>query len=209
MHNMIRWLHGSMVFDRRVGAIARAIAPLMRPGERVLDIGCGSGQLAFRLLEFVKGMDIWGVETFMRPETEIPVLNYDGLRIPFADRVFDVSMLVDVLHHAEDPVAVLREARRVSRRAVVVKDHLRTGAWSHRILSFMDWVGNAPHGVDSKYHYFDTAEWSTMLGQARLDMASRSDHLGLYPWPASLIFERNYHFVAVLEPGPGVAGVRS
>jgi SAM-dependent methyltransferase len=46
-------------------------------------------------------------------------LLYDGLHIPFPDDSFDVVLLIFALHHADDPAAVLREARRVCRRHVI------------------------------------------------------------------------------------------
>ncbi len=200
MRKLIKRLHGTLVFDRRISAIADAIASHLRPGDRLLDIGCGSGQLAALLYERVRDLGITGVETLVREGTQIPVTHYDGRRLPFPGGSFDVSILVDVLHHADNALAVLDEARRVSRRAVIVKDHLRTSRWSHQVLSFMDWVGNAPHRVNSRYHYFDTAEWAQMLAGAGLRVVVRNGQLGLYPWPTSLLFERDYHFVALLEP---------
>jgi SAM-dependent methyltransferase len=202
MRGLIKWLHSSLVFRRRISAIADAIALHLRPGEQLLDIGCGSGQLAVLLRERLEDLHVRGVETLLRTRTQIPVTHYDGKRLPYPEAAFDVSILVDVLHHADDPLAVMKEARRVSRRAVIVKDHVRSGRWSHQVLSFMDWVGNAPHGVDSKYHYFDTREWAGILSGAGLRVVTRNEQLGLYPGPARALFERNYHFVAVLEPVP-------
>jgi len=200
VRELIKWLHGSLVFDRRISAIADAIGTHLRSGEQLLDIGCGSGRLAVLLRERIGNLQVTGVETSVRVGTPIQVTHYDGRRLPFPDGSFDVSLLVDVLHHAGDALAVLDEARRVSRRAVIVKDHLRAGWWSHRVLSFMDWVGNAPHGVDSRYHYFDTDEWARILSGAGLRVVVRNEQLGLYPWPVRMLFERNYHFLALLEP---------
>jgi SAM-dependent methyltransferase len=202
MRGLIKWLHSGLVFKRRISAIADAIALHLQPGEQVLDIGCGNGQLAVLLCDRLGDLHVSGIETFLRTRTQIPVTHYDGKRLPYPEAAFDVSILVDVLHHAADPLAVMKEARRVSRRVVIVKDHLRSGWLSHGVLSLMDWVGNAPHGVDSRYHYFDAGEWAQILCGAGLRMVARNERLGLYPWAARALFERNYHFVAVLEPMP-------
>ena len=58
----------------------------------------------------------------VRPETHVPVTPFDGEHLPFADGSFDAVILVDVLHHASDPLALMREALRVSRGLLVVKD---------------------------------------------------------------------------------------
>ena len=52
-------------------------------------------------------------------------------------------MLVDVLHHTDDPGILLSEARRVTRRAVVLKDHTRD-YMAGATLRLMDWGANAP-----------------------------------------------------------------
>ena len=68
-------------------------------------------------------------------------------------------MLVDVLHQTDDPMNLLREAVRVARQAIVIKDHLLQGAFAYPTLRFMDWVGNARHGVALPYNYWTPAEW--------------------------------------------------
>ena len=56
-------------------------------------------------------------------------------------------MIVDVLHHCNDPVSVLKECARVSKRWVLIKDHVSDSVYDEKILKFMDWVGNRAHGV--------------------------------------------------------------
>ena len=55
-------------------------------------------------------------------------------------------MFVDVLHHTDDPMVLLREAGRVASGFVLIKDHTQNGILAGRRLRFMDWVGNARHG---------------------------------------------------------------
>jgi hypothetical protein len=64
----------------------------------------------------------------------------------------------------------------------------------------MDWVGNAHHGVDLRYDYWTGNEWETAFREAGLVPTELRRHLGLYAWPARLLFERGLHFVARLEP---------
>lgn len=77
-----------------------------------------------------------------------PVVIYNGSTMPFADKSFDVSILVTVLHHIRDQVAVLQEARRVTRkRILVVEDlyhHPAGRIWTilrDRLLNF-EWFGH-------------------------------------------------------------------
>jgi ubiquinone/menaquinone biosynthesis C-methylase UbiE len=123
---------------------------------------------------------------------------FDGKRIPFDDDTFDAVTLVDVLHHADDPIQLLRESRRVSRRSVLIKDHTRTGILADATLRFMDRVGNARHGVALPYKYFSREEWDQAFAEVGLSIASWEKRLNLYPFPASVVFGRSLHFVAEL-----------
>jgi SAM-dependent methyltransferase len=117
-----------------------------------------------------------------------------------ADRAYDAVMLVDVLHHAEDPQLLLNEVARVAAKTVIIKDHL-TGAWlSHERLRLMDWVGNIGHGVPLRYAYWSPSEWAVGFQHARLREVERREHLGLYSVPLRWVFERQLHFVSRLIP---------
>jgi len=193
-------LHGAVVFDRRVTVLADRIAPLLPRNGRVLDIGAGDGTVATLLMERRPDVEIAGVDVLVRPETRIPVTEFDGLHAPFADGEFDATLLVDVVHHADDPHGLLREARRLAAQRVVIKDHTADGVLARPTLRFMDRVGNRRHGVALPYGYWTRREWDDALAAAKLRVESWNARLGLYPWPASLAFERSLHFVAALAP---------
>jgi SAM-dependent methyltransferase len=55
----------------------------------------------------------------LRPAGAAPCVAAAAQSLPFADRSFDAAMAVSTVHHWPDPVAGLREMRRVARRVVV------------------------------------------------------------------------------------------
>jgi SAM-dependent methyltransferase len=190
-----------LIFGRRVQALAENIAAMI-PDDvaSLLDVGCGDGTLARSIMERRSGLEATGVEIRARPRTAIPVREFDGRNLPFADRSHDVVMLVDVLHHAEEPTLLLREAARVAARAVIIKDHL-TGAWlSHERLRLMDWVGNIGHGVPLRYAYWSPEQWREAFRTAGLREVDRRERLGLYGPAIRWLFERRLHFVSQLFP---------
>jgi len=67
------------------------------------------------------------------------VETFDGKSIPYGDGSFDVVMFVDVIHHADQPMTLLREAARVARQAILIKDHLVEGTLAYLTLQLMDW----------------------------------------------------------------------
>jgi SAM-dependent methyltransferase len=165
----------------------------------VLDVGCGDGTLDSLMLGARPDVSIHGIDVLVRPETRIPVTQFDGNRIPFEDASFDAVLFVDVLHHTLDPLALMREASRVSRHCLVIKDHTRDGLLAGPTLRFMDWVGNAHHGVVLPYNYWPEWRWHAAFETLDLAVEQWIAEIGLYPWPANLLFDRHLHFVARLR----------
>lgn len=195
---MLANVHGKLIFGRRVRTLATAIADRLPRGARVLDVGCGSGDLAAMIMRLRPDISIEGIDVLVRPGTAIPVQAYDGAHIPFGDDAFDAAMVIDVLHHTDDPEAVLAEIARVA-PVVVVKDHLRDGIAARVTLRFMDWVGNAAHGVRLPYNYLSRREWNAIWAKLHLGASKFATRLALYPRPFSWLFDRGLHFVAVLS----------
>lgn len=198
--SVVERVHGEFVFGRRIRVLASHLAPMLPQGARVLDVGCGDGSLASLIMAKRPDVSLEGVDVLVRPHTSIPVRQFDGVRLPYDDASVDVAMFVDVLHHTADPMVMLREAARVARRGILIKDHLHHGLLAGLTLRFMDWVGNARHGVSLPYNYWRPSQWGDAFAALRMLPTKRVDRLGLYPPPASWLFDRALHFVALLEP---------
>ena len=95
---------------------ADALRPVT-PGGRVLDVGCGVGQVVGRLTE--AGCEAWGVDVSepniarARKFSERCQL-YDGQRLPFPDGHFDRVGALNVLEHVEAAEAFIAELVRVT-----------------------------------------------------------------------------------------------
>jgi SAM-dependent methyltransferase len=139
-----------------------------------------------------------GVDVLVRDDALIEVEAFDGERLPAAEDDFDVVLFVDVLHHTDHARPLLREARRVAKRWVVVKDHTRNGLLAGPTLRLMDRVGNARHGVALPFHYWSEATWHRVLAEEGFEIDRWQGSLGLYPFPSNLLFDRHLHFIARL-----------
>src|SRR5262245_60772997 len=88
-----------------------------RPGGRVLDVGCGVGQVVARLTE--AGYEAHGVDV-SEPNIERArkfserCQFYDGRKLPFPDQQFDSVGALNVLEHVEEPEAFVQELLRVT-----------------------------------------------------------------------------------------------
>jgi SAM-dependent methyltransferase len=191
-------LHDGYVVGRRVRVLADNLTGLIPPDASVLDIGCGDGVLGSVIATRRPDISLVGAEVLIRPHSRIPITTFDGLTLPFPDRAVDVTLLIDVVHHASDPYRLLAEAARVATTAVIIKDHYLRGLLARPTLAFMDRVGNARHGVALPFHYWTPNQWRDAFARMNATVRVESTRLGLYPAPARWIFERSLHFVALL-----------
>jgi SAM-dependent methyltransferase len=198
-------VHDALMYPRRVRALADHAARLIPPNALVLDVGTGDGQVAAALVTRRPDVQVRGLDVLVRATAAIDVAPFDGRVIPMADRSVDVVMLIDVLHHADDPLALLREGARVARSCIVLKDHVCDSRLARSILRFMDVVGNERHGVALPHNYWSSWQWSEAIDALRLARAVwRVGGLGIYPLPVSLVFGGRLHVLARLDV-PGLA----
>ncbi len=184
-------------------AMAEEVLTLLDLGgaERILDVGCGDGQIDQLILaQAANRPHIEGIDVLVRHDAHIPVKPFNGDVIPHPDAMFDAILFIDVLHHTNDPMTSLREALRVLKPAgaIILKDHTMNGLLAGPTLRFMDRVGNARHGVVLPYNYWTKRQWLAAFEELELKIDTWTTHLGLYPFPANLLFGRSLHFVAKL-----------
>lgn len=197
--SLLKAAHARLVFDRRARVLSEFLAAQIPAGSSVLDIGCGDGTIASLIAGQVPGLRIQGTEFAPRPTCRIDCVPFDGTHLPFPDASFDVCMFVDVLHHTHCIQELLAEASRVSRRLVLIKDHLSERPLDFQTLKIMDWVGNRPHGVVLPYNYQSRREWNDFFARAGLAVREWQDRVPVYSFPFSLAFGRGLHVIALLE----------
>src|SRR5438309_3830464 len=131
------------------------LLPRLAPDARVLDVGCGPGTITADLAARVPGGDVTAIDAAAdvlaqaRREAERRGLDNvrfdtgDVYRLDFADGTFDVVHAHQVLQHVTDPVAALREMRRVCRPGglVAVRDSDYGGfVWTPALPELDAWM---------------------------------------------------------------------
>ena len=127
--------------ESRAEFFACRFEPFLPPASQVLDIGGGWGFYSEPLKR--RGHHLTVLDVVKPGLQKSPVVVYDGGRFPFADKSFEVSLLVTMLHHVPDPTAIIREAGRVTRKFLVVVEDIYHHAfgrfwtvWRDRFYNF-------------------------------------------------------------------------
>ena len=120
-------------YDRFMGRYSTRLAPAfadfarVAAGQRVVDVGCGPGALTAELVKRLGPEAVAAVdpsEPFVAAARErfpgIDVREASAEELPFADGEFDSALAQLVVHFMADPVAGLREMKRVTRAGGVV-----------------------------------------------------------------------------------------
>ena len=191
--------HHRAIHLPRVRRVQQALGDLIAAGggaDSLLDVGCGDGTIALAVAHRLGSRRIVGVDTQLREQAHC----YDGGSLPFESKSFDVVLLADVLHHAHDPLGLLAECLRVSRRCVALKDHFAFGFWSDRLLWAMDVVGNASAGVEVTGRYLPPQAWVELVNHAGGRIAQLHWPLRIHDLPWRTLTRSSLQFAARIEP---------
>ena len=134
-----------------------AIASLVPPGSRVLDLGCGDGAM-LDYLQRERACSGYGVElddanvlACVKRGVNVLQLNLDQGLTVFEDASFDVVLQIDTLQHLRNAETMLRETARVGRVGIVAFPNF--AHWPNR-LSILQ--GRMPVTKRLPYQWYDT-----------------------------------------------------
>ncbi|MDO9278412.1 MAG: methionine biosynthesis protein MetW [Polaromonas sp.] len=134
-----------------------SIARLVPHGSRVLDLGCGTGELLAHLIR-ERGCSGYGVEiddanvqACVERGVNVIQLNLEEGLALFGDRSFDVVLQIDTLQHLHNAEVMLRETARVGRLGIVAFPNF--GHWPNRLAVLR---GRMPVTKVLPYQWYDT-----------------------------------------------------
>jgi SAM-dependent methyltransferase len=192
--------------------------------EHVLEVGCGTGAVLEQIAAKKIGISFTGIEigterSQNEQSKDLHIHSYDGYKIPYGDRSFDLVYATHVLEHVTDERGFLSELRRVARRFVYVEVpcelHLRT---THRALqqsldighinaytpeSFilqLETSGLIVKNVKLFDHRYEIHRFNLPAWRAVVKSTMRKRLLSLSRSIASRLF--TYHCGALCEPAP-------
>jgi len=159
--------YGGYTYDGRWLPVAHDIVKHfdLKPGQRVLDVGCAKGFLVKDIMTVCPGLEVYGLDI-----AEYAVTNChadvvgrlhvgDCQHLPFPDKSFDAVLSINTLHNCkrDGVVRALKEIQRLSRgRAFVQVDSYLNA--EQRAL-FIDWV------LTAEFHDYPEA-WHAVFAEA-------------------------------------------
>jgi ubiquinone/menaquinone biosynthesis C-methylase UbiE len=167
--------YGGYRYDGRWIPVARAIVAHfdLRPGERVLDVGCAKGFLVKDLMAVCPGLDAFGVDVseyaLMHCEREVVGRLHlgDAQKLPFPDGSFRAVVSINTVHNLarDECIRAVREIERLSPgRGFIQVDSYRT---PEQREVFESWV------LTAKFHDYPEG-W--------LELFAEAGYTGDYSW---------------------------
>ncbi len=159
------FLNEGLFFPLRERRQIEILAKELGGVKSILDVGCGNGRIGLGLKQRL-GAKVIGIDKILQPKVAIEARVYGGERLPYKDNSFDVTLLVDVVHHEVEQIALLKEARRVARKFVLVKDHYFDNALDWWLLRTADEMGNRDYGVQLPFTFLSLRDWKDLGDKA-------------------------------------------
>lgn len=117
--------------QKKVGYLTALIEEWVDKKGKIMDLGCGSGEISLWLIGH--GYEVTSVDVVAKVKVVgVKEILYDGEHLPFKDKEFDQVLLITVLHHVPKYKELLQEVARVSREVIIVEDVPE---------SWLDWLG--------------------------------------------------------------------
>ena len=141
--------------------------------EKILEIGSGLGTVTYYFK--LQGLQITplDIQNLSVIANVTPII-YDGQKLPFADNSFDTVLLLTVLHHTTNPVSVIKEAARVSRKIIIIED-IYLNCWQKYLTFWVDSLVNFEF-IGHPHTNQTDANWKNIFHELNLTISYSSSY---------------------------------
>lgn len=169
--------------DKMVTSTVDSIENLIERKENIIDIGAGGGWISQEIQERKDTKNLL-LDVISLNQTNLPLVIYDGEKIPFSDNEFDTALIICVLHHCKDPIKVLEEAKRVVKNKIIIIENFSTTNFGKFALRFKDallnvgfcLLANSFKEIINLPFYFKTvSEWEEIFRSLNLKVSYKKE----------------------------------
>ncbi|MBI2653415.1 class I SAM-dependent methyltransferase [Candidatus Woesearchaeota archaeon] len=134
---------------------------------KFLDIGAGRCYIA-KEIQVKNNVKVTCLDVKDLSQTDMKVVVYDGKNMPFKNNQFNSALIAYVLHHCEEPLAVLKEAIRVCKGNIVIFEDTKPSP----ITNAMDFLSNRLRGVETPFKFKTEKEWLGIFKKLNLKIVA-------------------------------------
>lgn len=145
----------------------------LKKHDKILDIGCGPCFLTSFLSERgfeVTPVDVQNLSAFKK----IKPIIYDGGNLPFKKNSYDLALLLTVLHHIKDFKAIIKEAKRVSKKIIIIEDVYHNN-FNKYLIYFFDSLLNLEF-FNHPHNNLNDSQWKRLFKEENLKLEDTQYH---------------------------------
>ena len=161
-----RYGYGGYKYTGRWKPVAEQLVETygLKPGAKILDVGCGKAHLLYELHKLLPGAEVRGIDISRHGLADAPeeirrnLLRYQAQDVyPWGDKYFDLVISLATLHNLRifDLQRALHEVERVGKQKYLMVESYRN---EQELFNLECWALTAQA-------FFDTAEWIWIFGQ--------------------------------------------
>ena len=147
--------------------VVSKISKYLKNGDSVLDIGAGTCNICEILNKKKFNATPLDIKNLSLVDKIKPVI-YNGEIIPFNNDNFDISLILFVLHHTDEPEKIILEAMRVSKRIIIAED-IYTNIFNKYLTYTADCFLNQEF-INHPHSNKSDAEWKSLFKKFGLEL---------------------------------------
>jgi ubiquinone/menaquinone biosynthesis C-methylase UbiE len=172
----------SPTYKKAADKMCKDCEPFIEKGSKVLDLGCGRGIATVAFKNYFQAK-VFGVDVKDQRVFDFPFKIIDGKSLPFPNNYFDVVMINYVLHHADDPSQLLKEAKRVSKDKIIIHEDLKEKG----ISNIACWLHKNTYKLSAPFkkmpiNFLNEKSWQELFNQLRLKIIFKKRLAQRYSW---------------------------
>jgi len=150
-------------------------------GDKILDLGAGNGLIAQEIRNKMN-KEVILVDVVDYNYTDLPLMLYSqNNKIPLSEEEVDTTILYTVLHHANDPEHIIKEASRVTKKRIIIKEASIREENLRMTNSFFDWFYNRVIGdedINVPLNFLTVEDWEKLLNRYGFDII-KTEYVGI------------------------------